>query len=134
MNNTNTKEEPNKLEGLDHIKDLIHEFMKGTQRFPGLIREFAFSEVSYDKFEENLQKKDWDLILCSCCTHAQVLFDVIMPSDSVEWSAVRTTIRCAKSAEKFIIGYTKIFGKVPTPGLYTYRTYPCPSFEEYVKK
>lgn len=118
-----------------HIKDLIHNFILGIERFPGIKNEFDFLESNLDAFEKNMLNKQWDLTVCSYCANAQVLFDVINPSDSsknsVKWSAVRITIRCAKSAEKFIVGYTKIFGEVPTPGLYTYRAFPCPLFEEY---
>ena len=120
---------------LRHIEHLVDNYILWIKEVSTVLDEFEMRKYSLNKLKKEMfSKTSWDLIICSCCSNAQILFDMIFPSDNKsEWTfAVRTTIRCSKTAEKFILGHTVIEGnKFSIPGLYTYRSYPCPFFEKY---
>jgi hypothetical protein len=120
---------------LKHIEHLVYAYILWIKETPTILNEFKTHKYSLDRLQDEVfSKTSWDLTICSYCSNAQILFDMIFPSDNKsEWAlAVRTTIRCSKTAEKFILGHTVIEGnKFSIPGLYTYRSYPCPFFEKY---
>lgn len=119
---------------LKHIERFVHDYILKIQELPAILEKLEKYKYSLDALEKEILMANWGLTICSYCSNAQILFDIVFPSDSkAEWTlALRLTIRCAKTAEKFVLEHTVLDGKnFSIPGLYTYRSPPCPLFEKF---